>query len=173
VASAETEALVVCDAGPIIHLDELACLDLLNSYQKIWVPEAVWQEVKRHRPSALRRRRIRFTRITAAPSPTPELAAIVTMLPIHEGELAALCLLQSRPRATLLSDDRAAREAADRLGLKVKGTIGLILDAVDSGSRTRRQIVNLLRSIPRRTTLHITSGLLANLIVRAREGGSE
>jgi hypothetical protein len=37
--------VVIADAGPIIHLDELGCLDLLADFGSIIVPEAVWLEV--------------------------------------------------------------------------------------------------------------------------------
>jgi hypothetical protein len=30
--------LVVCDAGPLIHLDELDCLDLLADFSRIVIP---------------------------------------------------------------------------------------------------------------------------------------
>ena len=39
--------VVVADAGPLIHLDELDCLDLLNDFKQIMVPDAVWREVQR------------------------------------------------------------------------------------------------------------------------------
>lgn len=51
---------VVCDAGPLIHLDELGCLDLLADFRSVLVPEQVRQEVERHRPDALRQREIAF-----------------------------------------------------------------------------------------------------------------
>jgi len=40
---ATTEQAVVCDAGPIIHLDELGCLDLLNDFSPLLIPGEVWQ----------------------------------------------------------------------------------------------------------------------------------
>jgi len=46
---------VVCDAGPIIHLDELGCLDLLGDFQEISLSDTVWKEISRYRPSALKR----------------------------------------------------------------------------------------------------------------------
>jgi hypothetical protein len=46
---------VVCDAGPLIHLDELGCLDLLADFRTVFVPEQVWREVEFHRPGALGR----------------------------------------------------------------------------------------------------------------------
>jgi hypothetical protein len=32
---------VICDAGPIIHLDELDCLDLLNDFKELILPATV------------------------------------------------------------------------------------------------------------------------------------
>jgi hypothetical protein len=42
--------LIVCDAGPLIHLDELDCLDLLSDFPDVMVPKEVWREVQRHHP---------------------------------------------------------------------------------------------------------------------------
>jgi hypothetical protein len=33
-----TKAPVVSDAGPLIHLDELACLELLDDFKSILIP---------------------------------------------------------------------------------------------------------------------------------------
>lgn len=41
----------VLDAGPLIHLDQLGCLDLLEGFSELLVPPVVWQEALRHRPS--------------------------------------------------------------------------------------------------------------------------
>ena len=49
----KTSLVVVADAGPIIQLDELACLDLLVDFGRVIVPETVWLEVQCHRPLAL------------------------------------------------------------------------------------------------------------------------
>ena len=40
---------VVADAGPIIHLDEMGCLDLLDDFGTVLGPREVWDEVARHR----------------------------------------------------------------------------------------------------------------------------
>ena len=44
---------VVCDAGPLIHLEEVGSISLLNDFDEVFVPEQVWQEVAHHGPSAL------------------------------------------------------------------------------------------------------------------------
>jgi hypothetical protein len=43
----KTENLVVADAGVLIHLD------VLNHYQAVFVPHAVWVEVEYHRPQSI------------------------------------------------------------------------------------------------------------------------
>jgi predicted nucleic acid-binding protein len=56
----KTAFTVVCDAGPAIHLDELGCLDLLKDFQEVLLPNTVWEEIKRHRPSALNKAGLPF-----------------------------------------------------------------------------------------------------------------
>ena len=56
---------VVCDAGPVIHLDELGCLDLPNDFARLFLPAAVGREIARHRPAALRRRGFSWRHATA------------------------------------------------------------------------------------------------------------
>ena len=36
-----SRVLVVCDAGPLIHLHELGCMDLLADFAAVLVPETV------------------------------------------------------------------------------------------------------------------------------------
>jgi hypothetical protein len=49
----KTSPVVVADAGPIIHLDELGCLNILTDFGSVIVPEAAWLEMHRNRPLAL------------------------------------------------------------------------------------------------------------------------
>ncbi len=156
--------LVICDAGPLIHLDELGCLDLLRDFAQVQVPDAVWQEVQRHRPSALRRRTVKLSRVRCATDPTPELIELAQAFLLDAGELEALTLMQENPDAILLTDDAAARVVAQRLQCEVHGTIGIVLRALRRQQRTKRQILNLLRALPRRSTLFIQPRLLSSII---------
>ena len=47
----KSDLAVVCDAGPIIHLDELGCLDLLSDFTQVILPDRVRQEIERYRQS--------------------------------------------------------------------------------------------------------------------------
>jgi hypothetical protein len=58
---------VVCDAGPVIHLDELGCLDLLKDFKEVLFPHTVWEEINRYRPYALENTNLPFVRLPGKP----------------------------------------------------------------------------------------------------------
>jgi predicted nucleic acid-binding protein len=163
-ATIEPNRVVVCDAGPLIHLDELCCLDLLADFAAILVPGTVWEEVQRHRPSALGSAQCRLERRDAARAPTLQLEAITTAFLLDAGEQAALLLLQEEPAAILLTDDTAARLAAKALGYRAHGTLGILIRAVRRRQRSREQVLALLMALPERSTLHVRTDLLQQII---------
>ena len=90
--------LVVCDAGPLIHLDELGCMDLLSDFSEVLVPETVWREVGRHRPSALTHPSVGLRRVSPTIPEPPALEALALVLSPHTGEWEALRVaLEYRP----------------------------------------------------------------------------
>ncbi|MBI2947076.1 MAG: DNA-binding protein [Verrucomicrobia bacterium] len=162
---AESEpAAVVLDAGPIIHLDELGCLDLLDGFGELRTPHTVWQEVQRHRPQMLPGRLTELKLSDVSKSPSPTLTALVRGLDLDAGEIAALCLLEQTRGELFLCDDAAARLAAESIGFKVHGTIGLIVRAIRRSTRTVAQVKGILEQIPSQSTLHISRSLLAEII---------
>lgn len=163
-AELDSAGPVVCDAGPLIHLDELGCVELLRDFDEVLVPGAVWGEVQRHRPGALRRRMLQLERRVALPDASPELVQLAAALLLAPGEVEALQLMHEIPAGMLLTDDAAARVAAERLTYEVHGTIGVVVRAWRRGQRSKRQVLDLLRSIPRRSTLFIAPQLLAVVI---------
>jgi predicted nucleic acid-binding protein len=92
----------ICDAGPVIHLDELNCLELLCDFQEIILADAVWEEVKHHRPDALKKPDIHFMRV---PQEYPEGELLRTMCRIFSleaGEIEALAIIEKKPDALFL-----------------------------------------------------------------------
>ena len=63
-----------------------------------------------------------------------------------------------------MTDDTAARLAAEQLGLSVHGTLGILLRAIRRKQRDPRDVADLLRTIPSRSTLHIRANLLNEII---------
>jgi len=116
---------VICDAGPLIHLDELGCLDLLTDFSAVLVPEIVWEEVRHHRPDVLGRPAPKLTCVQVSLPDEARLTTLIRLLSLDAGEQAALALMLQHPQAILLTDDAAARLAAEQLGLRVHGTLGI------------------------------------------------
>jgi len=159
---------VVCDAGPVIHLDESGCLDLLADFQQVLVPEAVWTEVARHRPAALAAGTLRLEKIATGGPVSPELESLSRALLLHAGERAALQVAQDRAGRWLLTDDTAARLAARSLSITAHGTIGILLRAIRRRQRTKAEVLTILRALPHASTLHLKRSFL-NEIVREVE----
>ena len=155
---------VICDAGPLIHLDELGCLGLLADFRSVLVPEQVWQEVERHRASALKQCEVTLQEVSVVVSTEVAFQTLVRAMALAMGEQAALSLMVHHPQAILLTDDAAARLAAVTLGYKVHGTIGILLRAIRRQQRTRDDILTLLRHLPEHSTLHIRPSLLHEII---------
>lgn len=156
--------VVVCDAGPLIHLDELGCLDLLTDFSEVLVPEAVWREVEWHRPAALGDPNLALSRVQPEGAVPPALDAMAKVLSLHLGEWEALRVALDCGTALLLTDDTAARLAADHLGIAARGTIGILVRSIRRGRRTRDEVLALLRALPLRATLHLRKALLENVI---------
>jgi predicted nucleic acid-binding protein len=161
-----SQTLVVCDAGPLIHLDEIAALDLLSDFSAVFVPDEVWGEVEHHRAEALHHTDVNLSRVIVHVEPDPEFDALVHALILDAGEQAAIRLARQYSGSILLTDDAAARLAAEGLGLRVHGTLGLIIRAARRNLRTPAEVLALLQSLPHRSSLFLRADFLADIIAR-------
>ena len=118
---------VICDAGPIIHLDELNCLDLLADYEEIVLPLVVEKEISEHRPSALQNQNLNINRFTKRADIGEELLALCQIFSLDAGEIEALAIMERNPQHIFLTDDAAARLVAEQMKFKVHGTIGVLI----------------------------------------------
>jgi|WetSurSiteA1Bulk_404760.scaffolds.fasta_scaffold04054_4 predicted nucleic acid-binding protein len=162
------KTLVVADAGVLIHLDELGALDVLRNYEAVFVPNAVWVEVLHHRPQALKNDSIALIHVSDV-SYSPKVTAMARLFTLHSGEYEALNVCLDQEIDTLLTDDTAARLAANNLNIKVHGTLGLLIRAVRCDLRSPDNILQLLADIPKKTTLHIRPQLLISVIEQVKQ----
>jgi len=156
--------MVVCDAGPLIHLDEVGSMELLADFPQVLVPPAVWEEVTKHRRDALNHPRAQLHKVTPTSALSTELDVLTRLLGLHRGEQEPLHVAQAHPGCLVLTDDTAARLAARNLGLSAYGTIGVLLRAIRRKQKTKHEIIKLLRSLPNASTLHIRTALLEEII---------
>ena len=157
----------VFDAGLLIHLAEIGALDIVQDLEICYVPEAVWQEVARHQPSALSFPGLSLKRCTAPP-PSINLQTLATALSLDSGEIESLSLMEHFPKVWFLTDDAAARLVAEQCHYQVHGTIGLLIRSVRRKRRTPREVLDLLRTLPECSSLHIRPALLEAIIQQVR-----
>ena len=99
------------------------------------------------------------------------LETLSQVLTLHEGEKEALQIALEHPGAILLTDDTAARLAAENLGVTSYGTIGILVRSIRKKQRSKESILQILHSIPERSTLHLKKSLLNHVIQEVQENG--
>lgn len=157
-------SIAVCDTGPLIHLDELESLSLLSDFQ-VWVPKGVWKEVELHRPAVLKQTDIPLILKTSSlETAKPTLKTISSTLDLDIGELEALSLMDLVPKGLFFTDDAAARLAAQQLGYKVHGTIGILIRAIRRKKLIPADAIDRLKAIPSQSSLYIRPSLLQEII---------
>lgn len=120
--------IVVSDATPLIGLAKIGKLELLRElFDTIRIPEAVYAEVvtnARERPGALE---IRQAEWVITQSPVDQTKVAYLRADLDAGEAEALVLVEELSADWILLDETKARLAADLLGFRYIGTIGLLL----------------------------------------------
>lgn len=120
---------IICNTSPIQYLHQLQLLSILPALVgKIIVPPAVIDELEEGRnlgvnlPDPSRLTWIEIRR------PISE-RAVPLVTNLGPGETEVLMLALELDDAAVVLDDAFARRVAESLGLGVKGTLGLLLDA--------------------------------------------
>ena len=158
---------VVANAGPLMALGKLALVHLLSRlYGPVLVPSAVYEEVvirglELEQPDAyavelaIARKELKVVDMDDA-----DLSEIVRALPLHRGEKQAIQLGLRESADWVLLDDWLAREEAQRLGLKVKGTLGIIADAYRRGLISLNEVELIFQAIIAREDIWISDALV-------------
>jgi len=151
----------------LIAHGDLDSLDLLSDLRVFLIAVAVWDEVWRHRSKpAPEDPGDRSHVVDVSDVPSPRLGNLVDSFRLDAGEAATLLLMDARRAQLFLTDDAAARLAAESLGFPVHGTIGILVRSIRRGLRTRSEVLQILRRLPGQTTLHVSRDLLVSVIAK-------
>lgn len=151
--------IAVADAGPIIHLDEIDALRLLSTIDRVLIPETVYEELEVGTvPPALSD--IEYE-LVAVDSPALD-------VDLDPGETAALAVASERS-AVFLTDDLAARNAAEELDVEVHGSIGVLVLAYTREELSKSEAVDLMRALQQETSLFITDAVVEQGIALLEE----
>lgn len=168
--------LVLSDAGPLIALGKLNHLSLLaDLYGVVQIPRAVYDEVvtqgrARGAPDALtvqlfwERQQWPIVDVPAA-----VLAAYSPPVTLDPGEIEVLALAQTLDNPLILMDDEVARGEARRLGLRVRGTLGVVTQAYRQQLLTFDQTELLIQEIGARPDIWISAQLCEQVLSALRQ----
>ena len=129
--------VVVADSSPLVYLARLGRLELLRLlYSEVLIPDAVWREVAVEGRDFTEGRAL-LAAVSAGwiriESCAPAAAAEEPLLQrLDDGEREAITLA-IRLRALLIIDEAAGRAAATKLGVKLTGTLGVLVQATRRG----------------------------------------
>jgi len=156
--------IVVADTTPVNYLILIGEIDVLPKlYGRVVIPQAVHEELTRSRALATVKAWI------AQPpdwlevhSPAP--VADTALARLDDGERQAIALAEELSLSTdsiqLIVDELDGRREAERRGLPVIGTMGVLRDAAAGGLLDLRSSIERLRQ----TSFHISPAILARLL---------
>ena len=163
---------VLADSGPLIALAKLNRLELLlKLWQTVLVTETVYHETvvlgqSREAADALTIRLFwQQHRLPVVPVSTAVLTAYAPALQLDPGEHATFALaLTLLPDVLVLVDDEEARNEARRLGLRMRGTLGVVVKAFRREALTFSEAELLLKEIAARPDIWISAALCEQVL---------
>jgi predicted nucleic acid-binding protein len=165
----------VSDAGPLIHLREIGCLALLGVFEALHVPEAVWAEAFGQNPLATEDE-LTLQFVQRHEIPNDDHVSFVQasgLQELHTGETACLYLCQRLDLSTFLTDDLAAREAAQRLRLTPVGSLGVVVRAYRLGRIARDEAEQHILNLFDVSSLYVTRAVVELAIGQLRLADSQ
>ena len=126
---------VVADASALIGLSGIQRLELLHERfpEGVFIPAEVWKEVVEEgggRPGA---REVAESEWISIQDFTEQGIVNLLQVELDDGEVAAIALAYEIHADVILVDEEDARQAAQQLGLRVLGTIGILTWAKQNG----------------------------------------
>lgn len=165
----------ISNAGPLIALAKLGQLGLLlKLFDEIVIPREVYSEVVTNglllgAPDAgsvdyLVRQGHILVRDVTLPIPIPEWAQA-----IDRGEAQVILLALDQSADWVLIDNEHARKAARAVGLPLRGTIGLLLEALRKRHLSLHEFELLIHTIKSSPSLWISEPLCDKALIYARK----
>jgi len=147
---------LVLNTSPIIFLSKIQCLDVLSQcVDQISVPQQVVDELGDESLPEF----IQIKSLSVASSAYVQGA----LGRLHEGELAAMALAQELSADFVVLDDLLARKKAQHLGLKVMGTVGLLLLMNKQQRLTAEQVWQYLTALTQKHGMYLSPALMVSI----------
>lgn len=169
------EAPVVSNAGPLMVLAKLNLLHLLQQlYGRVCFTQSVFNEVVQtgvrlgYQDAYTAQQFLR--ELNWEPTETLSLPRELTTLPLELGEKESIALALQL-NGLLLIDEERGRRAARQLGLRVHGSLGVLIEAYRQDFITDSQLRLYFHQVVARSDIWISSSFARALLDRVFNGG--
>ena len=126
--------IVVSNAGPLIALARINKLDLLKHFfNTVFISKGTYDEVVIKGKSKLGSKHVENAKWIKVKSIKNEWSVNVLRIDLDIGEAESIVLALELNANLLLMDELLARNIAESLGLKISGTVGILLKAKKLG----------------------------------------
>ena len=123
---------VISNNSPLVGLFGLNLLSLLRDlYTEVWIPRKVEKEFIRKDPIVRREALENAPWIKTVDLTDPQTATVYVEL--DNGEAETLALANEHNARLVFLDENKGRRTAKGIGLTVKGTVGILLEAKEAG----------------------------------------
>lgn len=124
----------VVNTSPIVFLGHLGQLELLqHEGREVYIPRAVVEEVAQKPDTAAQALQTACATWMRVRDIADQRMVNLVQAALHKGEAEAIVLAIELQADRLVIDDQDARRFADRCGLKMVGTLGILLTAKQGG----------------------------------------
>jgi predicted nucleic acid-binding protein len=151
------QKVIISDTSCLILLDKIGELRLLNIlFGQIIITQEIANEFKKELPGWI-----------IIEEPTNKTYQKILEASLDKGEASAIALAIEQTDCLLIIDDYKGRKYAEQLGIRITGTLGIIIDAKLSGHI--ESIKPILDKI-KKTDFRLTTELEKKILEKSSEG---
>jgi predicted nucleic acid-binding protein len=150
------QKVIISDTSCLILLDKIGELDLLHKlFGQIVVTQEIAAEFKKELPDWFR-----------VENPINKTYQKILEASLDKGEASAIAFAIEQKDCLLIIDDYKGRKYAEQLGIKITGTLGIIIDAKLSGHL--KSVKDILDKI-KKTDFRLTEDLERKTLEKSKE----
>ena len=153
---------VISDTTPIISLIKIHRLDLLEKlFGEVLIPDAVSRELITNESFSNEAEEVKksaFLKISPVHN-RQSIAILQAISGLDDGESEAIVLADEKKSDVLIIDERKGRMVAQKLGITITGTVGVLVQANNEGMITKDEAESCLEFL-RKSNIRLSEKLV-------------